>query len=225
MERLRWPRPGSRDGGSHRSCHDEQRAQRRCKQRWQAAQQAGGRIRTGDPSVKPPAPATASKTGRARPPQRPQRPLDLFINLHDGFCHLLSIVVGFVKMGKLRSADRENTTRNEPKRRELSRVLARNSRGSCGARLRRRAGSPVALAVVGWWQAPWSSAMRMARLWRGRSTDESTDESTTDEVHWTQVPAPPRGHAHVVAYLPHQCLQSRRNPIRNPISGSLHHIA
>ena len=60
--------------------------------------------------------------------------------------------------------------------------------------------------------------MRMARLWRGRSTDESTDESTTDEVHWTQVPAPPRGHAHVVAYLPHQCLQSRRNPIRNPIS-------
>ena len=111
--------------------------------------------------------------------------------------------------------------RNEPKRREFSRVLARNSRGSCGARLRRRAGSPAALAVVGWWQAPWqpwSSAMRMARLWRGRSTDESTDESTTDEVHWTQVPAPPRGHAHVVAYLPHQCLQSRRNPIRNPIS-------
>ena len=44
------------------------------------------------------------------------------------------------------------------------------------------------------------------------------DESTTDEVHWTQVPTPPRGHAHVVAYLPHQCLQSRRNPIRNPIS-------
>ena len=104
--------------------------------------------------------------------------------------------------------------RNEPKRREFSRVSARNSRGSCGARLRRRAGSPAALAVVGWWQAPWSSAMRMARLWRGRSTDEST----TDEVHWTQVPAPPRGHAHVVAYLPHQCLQPRRNPIRNPMS-------
>ena len=104
--------------------------------------------------------------------------------------------------------------RNEPERREISRVLARNSRGYCRARLRRRAGPPAALAVVGWWQAPWSSAMRMARLWRGRSTDEST----TDEVHWTQVPAPPRGHAHVVAYLPHQCLQSRRNPIRNPIS-------
>jgi hypothetical protein len=51
--------------------------------------------------------------------------------------------------------------------------------------------------------------MRMA-LWRGRSTDESTDESTTNEVHWTQVPAPPRGHAHVVAYLPHQCLNTRR---------------
>jgi hypothetical protein len=32
------------------------------------------------------------------------------------------------------------------------------------------------------------------------------------------VPTPPRGHAHVVAYLPHQCLQSRRNPIRNPMS-------
>ena len=59
---------------------------------------------------------------------------------------------------------------------------------------------------------------RGATAWRGRSTDESTDESTTDEVHWTQVPAPPRGHVHVVAYLPHQCLQSRRNPIRNPIS-------
>ena len=106
--------------------------------------------------------------------------------------------------------------RNEPKRRELSRVLAHYSRGPCGARLRRRAGPPAALAVVGWWQVPWSSAMRMARLLRGRSTDESTYESTTDEVHWTQVPAPPRGH--VAAYLPHQCLQSRRNPIRNPIS-------
>ena len=57
-----------------------------------------------------------------------------------------------------------------------------------------------------------------ATAWRGRSTDDSTDESTTDEFHCTQVPAPPRGHAHVVAYLPHQCLQSRRNPIRNPIS-------
>jgi hypothetical protein len=32
------------------------------------------------------------------------------------------------------------------------------------------------------------------------------------------VPTPPRGHAHVVAHLPHQCLQSRRNPIRNPMS-------
>ena len=106
--------------------------------------------------------------------------------------------------------------RNEPERREISRVLARNSRGYCRARLRRHVGPPAALAVVGWWQVPWSSAMRMARLWRGRSTDESTDESTTDEVHWTQVPAPPRGH--VAAYLPHQCLQSRRNPIRNPIS-------
>ena len=108
--------------------------------------------------------------------------------------------------------------RNEPKRRELSRVLAHYSRGPCGARLRRRAGPPAALAVVGWWQVPWSSAMRMARLWRGRSADESANESATDEVHCTQVPTPPRGHAHVVAYLPHQCLQSRRNPIRNPMS-------
>ena len=59
--------------------------------------------------------------------------------------------------------------------------------------------------------------MRMARLWRGRSADEST----TDEVHCTQVPTPPRGHAHVVAYRPPTNagrLQSRRNPIRNPRS-------
>ena len=47
--------------------HDERRAERRCEQRWWAAQHAGGRIRTGDPSDKPPAPATAPKTGRARP--------------------------------------------------------------------------------------------------------------------------------------------------------------
>ena len=79
-------------------------------QRWRAAQHAGGRIRTGDPSVKPPAPATAPKTGRAPPPQRLQRPVDLSINLHDGFCHFLSIVVGFVKMGKPRSPACENET-------------------------------------------------------------------------------------------------------------------
>ena len=142
------------------------------------------------------------------------------------FVDRIRILTGFVKMGKPRSPACENET--EKRAQEggaLKDFNARNSKGSCGARLRRRAGSPAALAVVGWWQAPWSSAMRIARLWRGRSTDESTDESTTDEVHWTQVPAPPRGHAHVVAYLPHQCLQSRRNPIRNPISGSLHHIA
>eukprot|EP01046_Picozoa_sp_COSAG06_P031943 COSAG06_NODE_3152_length_5767_cov_9.071101_7_plen_83_part_00 len=60
-------RDQARDGGSRRSSHDEWRAQRRCEQRWRAAQHAGGRIRTGDPSDKPPAPATAPKTGRARP--------------------------------------------------------------------------------------------------------------------------------------------------------------
>jgi hypothetical protein len=70
-------RDQARDGGSRRSSHDEWRAQRRCEQRWRAAQHAGGRIRTGDPSDEPPAPATAPKTGRARPPQRPQRLLDL----------------------------------------------------------------------------------------------------------------------------------------------------
>ena len=77
MGALQWPRPGSRDGGSRRSSHDEQRAQRHCEQWWWVAQHAGGRIRTGDPPDKPPAPATAPKTGRARPPQPPQRPVDL----------------------------------------------------------------------------------------------------------------------------------------------------
>jgi hypothetical protein len=52
-----------------------------------------------------------SPQNRPRPPSaRPQRPLDLSINRHVGFCHFLSIVVGFVKMGKVRSTVCENAT-------------------------------------------------------------------------------------------------------------------
>jgi hypothetical protein len=58
--------PGSRDGGTTRSSHDEQRAQRRCEQRRRAAQHAGGRIRTGDPSDKPSTSHTPHN--RPRPP-------------------------------------------------------------------------------------------------------------------------------------------------------------
>ena len=60
-------RDQARDGGSRQSSRDEWRAQRHCQQRWRAAQHAGGRIRTRGPSDEPPAPATAPKTGRARP--------------------------------------------------------------------------------------------------------------------------------------------------------------
>ena len=48
--------------------HDEWRVERHCEQRWWVAQHAGGWTRTGDPSDKLPAPATAPKTGRALPP-------------------------------------------------------------------------------------------------------------------------------------------------------------
>ena len=57
---------------------------------------------------------------------------------------------------------------------------------------------------------------------RRRGAGEAQTTAQTKAPHTkpiarsTQVPAPPRGH--VAAYLPHQCLQSRRNPIRNPIS-------
>ena len=58
-------------------------------------------------------------------------------------------------MGKVRLADRENET--EKRAQEggaLKDFSARNSEGSCGARLRRRAGSPAALVGVGRWQVP-----------------------------------------------------------------------
>eukprot|EP01046_Picozoa_sp_COSAG06_P004228 COSAG06_NODE_175_length_21137_cov_71.560790_7_plen_103_part_00 len=87
-------RDQARDGGSRQSSRDEWRAQRHCQQRWRAAQHAGGRIRTRGPSDEPPAPATAPKTGRARPPQQPQQLADLIKTWHARFCHFLSIVGG-----------------------------------------------------------------------------------------------------------------------------------
>ena len=49
-----------------------------------------------------------------------------------------------------------------------------------------------------------------------QTTAQTKAPHTKSIARSTQVPAPPRGH--VAAYRPHQCLQSRRNPIRNPIS-------
>jgi hypothetical protein len=66
----------------------------------------------------------------------------------------------------LRKYDRETSPRGGSSR-GFERIIAGVLAGlACGA-VRAQA-----LAVVGWWQVPWSSAMRMARLWRGRSADE-----------------------------------------------------
>ena len=89
-----------------------------------AAVAGGAARRWADTHRRPVRQATSTSyrpQNRPRPPSaRPQRPLDLSINLHDGFCHFLSIVGGFVKMGKVRSSACENETEERAqKRRDL----------------------------------------------------------------------------------------------------------